>query len=145
MKTFRDYLEEISLGKKLKVYGKRVNRARVDADSNEMGDGYEGSSDAETKLSKQKAGAMAQKIRRKHGQQGVDAMKGVAAKSAVAGGSRGDTLHIGGDELARKEKRLKNVSNDVLKGGPRKGKLKPASQETVKRWHQQSTRGNRFR
>jgi hypothetical protein len=140
MKTFRDYLEEISLGKKLKVYGKRVNRARVDADSNEAGGGYEGSSDAETKLSKQKAGAMAQKIRRKHGQQGVDAMKGVAAKSAAAGGSRGRPYpHIGGDELARKEKRLKNVSNDVLKGGPRKGKLKPASQELIKKWHRKGS------
>ena len=148
MKTFKDYLQEISLKTKVSAYKKMKQTARETEDDH-YEDPYYGPHSHEVKLANKRAGNMAKSIRKSH-PKGGDVVKGINKKSASGGYDRdrndkedylknrervskqglkkGDFVRGGSERSLTKDV----APGTTMKSGPRKGKLHPDLQAITK-------------
>jgi len=129
MKSFKEYLEEISLKTKANAYKKMKQIAReTDIDNHE--DPYEGPSDHEVKLADKRAGNMRKAIR-KSGPKGKDVVSGIDKK--VSSGGYDYVSDRTKDPLVNKQKRLNDVDKHYGRKTTKSGRYTKQTQKDLKR------------
>ena len=129
MKTFKDYLQEISLKTKANAYKKMKQTAR-ETDIRHHDDPYEGPSDDEVKFANKRAGNMRKAIRKSH-PKGKDVVKGIDKKTS-SGGYDYDRDRTK-DPLVNKQKRLDDLDKTFGRKTTKSGRYTKQTQTDLKR------------